>query len=276
MRRVLVSILLLSAARANASDFWDEVRTPGLGEWRRLVATAQSALASGRADQAIVAAGNAIERLPDRAEPYVIRALARDAAASLDAACADLDQARQLDPDVLSGDRGAAAALIYARHERYPAAADVLHRVLGRLPSGNRRRGLYSLYGDLLMTLGAEHLESAIAAYREARRASRFDPRAAIGLALALFRSGEREESRDLARSIGDRNRLVQLLSQLPMPESERHARQALAHWAAGDAAAARNEWRGVTSGPWLDQAQEASSEPTTPRPRTPRRRPAR
>ncbi|MEM9073325.1 MAG: tetratricopeptide repeat protein [Myxococcota bacterium] len=255
----VMTIATLLPAGARASDFWDEVRTPGLRAWRNDLARARVALRARRFDQARTAAEAAITRLPDRAEGHVVRALVAGEVGALERAKEYLLTALSHDPGCLDNPaEGARAAEIFAKTGDYPHARQVLARLLGRMQPGGIRRTLYGLYGDVLLSLGPDQTADAIRAYREALRSGRHDPRASLGLALALRRqTAEGTEWRDLARSVASRGRLEALLSSLAVPEEERAARRAVAAEAIEDEAAARTAWRSIESGPWADHAAE-------------------
>ncbi|MAC28606.1 MAG: hypothetical protein CMH59_19355, partial [Myxococcales bacterium] len=215
--------------------------------------------------QARQAADAAVRRLPERALGYVLRGLAAGQGGDLAPAIADFEAALERDPASLDEPLdGARAAELLARGGRHDLAARVLGRVLGRMREGGGRRSLYALYGDVLLTLGPARLSDAVRAYREALRTAAHDPRAGIGLALALRRQaaatdGAGDEWRVLARRVAARGRLDALLNSIDVPESERAARRAVALEASGDRAAARNAWLQAEHGPWAAQAHAAA-----------------
>ena len=180
-----------------------------------------------------------------------------------------IERALEIDPKALDRpDDGNFAAQLAADQGRYDLAQGVLERVVSRLPPTEQRRALYVLYGDVSMARGAEQLDRAVAAYREAlRQGQRGERRAALGLALALQRSGESLEARDLARAVAAEGAVDNLLASLPLPEPEKAARRALIHGASGEHTEAIEAWRkAAADGPWkshaqaqLDQAQRAT-----------------
>ncbi|MCB9618534.1 MAG: tetratricopeptide repeat protein [Sandaracinus sp.] len=255
----LTSLALLGGGRAHASEFWDEVKTPGLRLWRQDMTRARAALRARRLAQAREAASAAIRRLPERAEGWLVRGLAAGEAGELDAARDDLLHARRLDPAALDEPaEGARAGELLARAGSHAEAAEVLGRVLARARSGQARHGLYGLYGDALSVLGPERLEDAERAYREALRDSPHDPRASLGLALVLVRGRDDDlEWRELARRIAALGRLDALLLGLEVPEPERAARRAVVLEALGDAAGARTAWTAASrDGAWAEDAR--------------------
>ncbi len=254
-------------APAAASDFWDEVRHPGLRAWRQDIAQARLALRAHRFREAMAAANAAVARLPEQAEGYVVRALAAAQLGAPEDACRDLRRALELDPASLDDplDAGRAAQILAGRGD-FEAAARVLRRALARMREGHSRRALYTLYGDVLSALGPAHNADAIRAYREALRTAQRDPRASLGLALALYREdAQGTEWRALARSVAARGRLEILLGGLALSEADRQARRAVLAEAIGDEAAARAAWGAAQSGPWAAHAA-ARAEERSPR----------
>ena len=267
------------------SDFWDEVRTPGLQAFRHHVARARAAIRARRFAHALDAAELAVETLPARAEGHVLRGRALGELERAPEALEAFYRALELDPAALdeSAD-GRPAATIAATAGDHALSARILHRVLGRMPDSATRHYLYTLYGDVLLALGPAHLHEAIRAYREAiRGTATLDGRAGLGLALALLRAGELAEARSLVETVAHRSDpedlaelpeegaatspLGALIERLPVPPTERAARSAIALEALDDPAAARVVWRVVAAedGPWQsDAAHRARGE--TPR----------
>ncbi len=263
---LLLCAVIATTGDVAASDFWDEVRNPGQRVWREDVARARLALRARRFEDARDAANAAVARLPDRAEGYVVRALVAGELGALQDAHRDLHRAIEIDPTSLDDplDAGPAAQLL-ARQGDLSTAVSVLGRVLSRMRDGHSRRILYSLYGDILGALGPQRNADAIRAYREALRGARRDPRATLGLALALRReTSDGVEWRDLARAVAARGRLEVLLANLPLSEAERQARRAVIAEAIGDEAAARAAWTAANTGPWAGHAAAQANEPRT------------
>ncbi len=267
---------------AHASDFWDAVRTPGLREYRRNIAAARAALAERNFEIALTQAQEAQTRIADRAEPLVLRALALAGLARPADALEAIRAARQLDETAFdAADDGTAAAQLAAQQGEHELAASVLGRVVGRMAQHNeRRRQLYVLYGDVLLSLGPDRLLDAITAYREGARTR--DARALLGLSLAVRRSGDRAESLLLARDAIAGGSAEAVIAALPIPDTEKAARRALALEAASNADGAREAWTAAAQGgPWASQAtaelappEPAQTPRNRPRPRAPRAQP--
>lgn len=255
-------LALAPAQRAHAeSDFWAEVRRPGTRAYREEVQRARRALRARRFNRSAQLAESASERLPDLPDAWVVLGLARGELGAIDQGAAALVRALELDPasldDPLDGGQGADLLARAGDHER---ASMLLGRLLGRMSEGPNRQNLYVLYGDVLSVLGPERLADAERAYREALRAVAHDPRAAIGLALVLHRQGgDESEWRQLAELVATRGRVDELLGSLPIPDSERAARKAVALLAIGDRAGARSAWDHAREGVWADHARQAS-----------------
>ena len=255
-----ILLATLATSSAHASDFWDEVRTPGLTAYRADVETARNALGARRLAQATTLATEAIARLPDRPEAFVVRGFAKGEAGEVEAVTEGLLRALELDASALDDpSAGSRAAELLARGAHLDAAAEVLARVLGRMHASALRQTVYALHGDVLLSRGPEHLQDALRAYREAVRGNA-TPRAELGLALALYRAGDEAEWSALARSVAAHGRLDPLLENLPVPDTEREARRALVLEATGDTAAARGAWDLSRGGAW-DAAVQATLE---------------
>ncbi|RLB50730.1 MAG: hypothetical protein DRJ42_18215 [Deltaproteobacteria bacterium] len=251
---------LTAPSPAGASDFWDEVKNPGLRRYHRRLAEGRGAAAAGRYEDALTEADAAIARIPNRPEAFVLRGRALGALGRLEDAAEAYGRAFELGPEALSSPtEGRGAAEFLARGGRYELAARILPNVLGRMPPSSTRVELYALYGDVLMSLGPDHLREAVGAYREAvRRGGPHDPRSALGLALALRRVGELEEARALSRGVSARGRLDTVLAALPVSEAERAGRRAVALMAAGDREGARRAWTAAAEGElFREHAQE-------------------
>jgi len=260
---ILLALALSGDPRPAAadSDFWEEVRRPGTRAYREEVTRARRALRARRFNRAVQLAQNAAERLPDRPDAYVVLGLARGELGERELGAAALERALELDPaaldDPLDGGQGADLLARAGHHER---AAMLLGRLLGRMSEGPNRQNLYVLYGDVLSVLGPDRLSDAERAYREAIRAVAHDPRAAIGLALVLHRqNGDEDEWRQLAELVATRGRVDELLNSLPIPDSERFARKAVALLAIGDRGGARSAWDHAREGVWAEHAERAS-----------------
>jgi len=243
---------------ARASDFWDEVRTPGLKDYRRHVREGRQAAEAGQWQEALEHAEQAIDRIEDRAPAWVLKGRALGELGRLSSAAEAFRRALAIDEraldDAESGTHAAQIAAVAGEHE---LAALILPRVLGRMESSSARGDLYGLYGDVLLTLGRERLREAIVAYREAvRHGARGSVQARIGLALALRREGEELEAGDLAAEVAARGRIDAMVATIPVPEGERAARRAVALDAVGDTEGARLAWEAaLTWAPWREHA---------------------
>ncbi|MEM9194219.1 MAG: tetratricopeptide repeat protein, partial [Myxococcota bacterium] len=193
---------LMWPSRTAGSDFWDEVRTPGLRAWRLHIEAAESAATAERWADTHAAAEAAIALLPERAGAYAWLGRAHAETSNLEEAVAAYRRALELDPTSLDTyAQGSYAAELCAGASAHELSARILRRLLGRMPDNRARADLYALYGDVLLTLGPDRLREAVLAFREAaRQGGRANVRVSLGLALALARSGETLESTDLAR----------------------------------------------------------------------------
>jgi tetratricopeptide (TPR) repeat protein len=252
---LLCSAALLLARSAAASDFWDEVRSPGLGAHRAHLAKAIDALARNRPDAALAAAEAASTRRPERAEGHVLRGRALGALARHDEAVAAFEQALALQPHALDADAdGIAAAQSAQRVGRADLALRVATRVLSRTRDARTRGLTLLILADALQGQGPHELRRATAAYREALVHSAQENQALLGLAIALHRAGESEQALALAQRASARPDA----SALPAPEHA--ARMALWLLAIGDRSAAEQAWAQAAEGkhPWIEHARQA------------------
>jgi tetratricopeptide (TPR) repeat protein len=260
----VLSAVASSAQRGAASDFWDEVRSPGLGALRVHVARSRDALAHNQAELALQHADAAVARRPERAEGHVVRGRALGALARHGEATAAFEQALQRDPLALDDEDDASAAaqsaLVVGRPD---LALGVMTRSLARLRGTRARTQALLIMADALHAQGPSELRRAIATYREALVDSAFERQALLGLALALHRAGERDEAVALAQRAGQR----------PDPgwlsPPEYAARHALWLMAIGDRAAAEQAWARAAEGghAWSDHARGALAQTRTGEP---------
>ncbi|MEO0323309.1 MAG: hypothetical protein AAF447_10160, partial [Myxococcota bacterium] len=135
-------LVLSPAPDAQAGDFWEEVRTPGLRAWRQAMDEAREALRNRRFAVARARADAAAGVLPDRAEAYAVRGMAAAGEQDYESAAADLRRALALDRTVLDdplAGYGARAAHALARAGAVADAVSVLERTLARMRPGGGR-----------------------------------------------------------------------------------------------------------------------------------------
>jgi tetratricopeptide (TPR) repeat protein len=257
---IVLGLALLTAPAAQASDFWDSVRTPGLLAFRRDLVRGHHALRSRHPERALARGDAASQRLPDRPGGHHLRGLALVALGRDADAAAAFARALACDPTALDTDGAELAALAAARAGDHALAARILERLLGRLSPSRTRAGLYVLQADVLQTLGAEHLAAAVRSYRQALRDGLPDELGAkLGLMLALERGDRPAEARSVAETVVLDERRAWGLSELRhLPVHERAARLGLLLWLRGDLVGARHAWRAVAAerGPYQDHAR--------------------
>lgn len=256
-------VVLCLSGPAGASEFWDQVRTPGLRVYRATVRQGEQALDAGDTTAALEAASQAIGRLGQRPEGHRLRGLALTALGEHAQAASAYRAGLALDPTSLDAvEVGGLAAGSAARAGDFSLAATILARVLAHMDGGPERSRLYALRGDVLQALGPEQLHEAILCYRRAINSDGrgISQRAVLGLALAMDRSGDRGEAKRLAGSLGTGRPAAHGLARLPMTVSERAARRAIALSIVGKMAGASRAWGVVASmeGPWRSHARAA------------------
>ena len=258
---------LVIPAQALASDFWEEVRIPGLSAYRSLLAQGERALTDNNFDDALDFSRRASTRLPEQPDAHVLRGRVLSAMQRYEDAAEAYSQALARDRAALDAPTVATVAADHAAWAgRFALAVEILVRAVGRSKPGSGRAALYTLLGDMRMCLGPPGLGAATAAYRQAltypAESRRDKRRALLGLALARHRAGYPQEARELARrAIGGALLEVQG-ARWPLPRGERSARLAVGFWAIGDEAAAARSFKAVPAGsPWYGHAQAALRE---------------
>jgi cytochrome c-type biogenesis protein CcmH/NrfG len=246
---------------ARASDFWDKVRTPGIGAHRLHLQRGGEALAANRPDLAQQEAEAAILHCPTCGGGHVLRGRALAAIGRNGEAVAAFERAAALQPDALDRCEDAMVAAMCAINVgRAELGVAVLRRMLvGCKDQSTQELGLLML-ADALQVLGPAELRNALVAYREAMQDGAMQAQAAIGLALALHRSGDVEQGLTLARRAGMDAGRSTAGGWLPGPE--RAARLALWLTAIGDLPAASDAWLRAADGdgPWSNHARATRS----------------
>jgi len=238
-----------------ASDFWDEVRSPGLAAQRAHVARGRDALARNQAELALQHADAAIARRPERADGHVLRGRALGALARHGEATAAFEQALAHDAHALDADGDAAAAAQSALIvDRPDLAIQTMAGSLARIRDARARSLALLILADALQAQGPGELRRAIAAYREALVDVSHEKQAMLGLALALHRAGEHDEALALAQRAGVKPDPTWL------PRHEHAARMALWLLAIGDRPAAEQAWARAAEGghAWGNHARSA------------------
>jgi tetratricopeptide (TPR) repeat protein len=262
---VLVGSLLAVPAAASASDFWESVLDPGLPRYRAAVSSGRTHLLHGENGLALVDFERAVAAQPDRPEANRLRG---DALARLERWDAAIDawvRARTLDP-LLAYDPSLGFEVGYAeaRVGRVADALEEFRRLIAGTGPGQRYRSRsLSLTGDLLMALGPERLDEAIASYRAAlvEGPSVF---ADWGLALALDRADRAADAAVVLERLHRTDGRMASLSDddvLFVPAGDAHAYRGLGFEAFGDLDRAIVEWQafldaGGDAGPWADSAR--------------------
>lgn len=255
----LASVAIMSST-ASASDFWDEVRDPGISQYRRLMEEAELALRARRLTDALSLADQAIALIDDAPKAHLIRGLAVGERGAVDDGARSIARALALDPTSVDGAFTERATAVLLRANALSAARSILERAVRSAAPGTQRDVLFATYGDVLQALGPEHLEAAITAYREALRATGQSGRAQLGLALALRRQGAAISAWQSSAQAAADSTARQLLLSLSLPPAEVESRAALLMEVAGDALGAKAAWGRAITGPWTRFAQDAGA----------------
>jgi hypothetical protein len=254
----LLASLLFGATRARASDFWDEVRNPGLFAHLGHLRTGRNALATNHAELALIEANAAIASCQDCADGHVLRGRALAASAHQEDAVVAFEHALGLHADALDDASDALPAAISALRSGQPQlSAAILTRTLALCRDPIARSRALAMLADALQAQGPPELRRAIAAYGEAMRDDEARKHALLGLALALHRKGEPAQALSLARQAGEPETSS---AGNWLPEPERDARLALWLGSIGDHSAAAQAWQRAAEngGPWREHARTA------------------
>jgi len=254
---LLIACLLWSPTSGNASDFWDEVRSPGLRDHALLMRDTALALRRGEAAHAVELTTRVTPRFANRADSLRLRGLALGATGDTEHALPVLREALAVDPTALDDPAwGHPAALLAAKAGDLMFASDILARVVGYMPALPLRRELFALLGDLLLSQGPARIDAAIVAYREALRGDgTTDARSILGLSLALSRHAERPSAVELAARLTAASRVDVAVGSLPVPATEKAARLAITAEVLNDLDAALTQWTAAGDGPWREHA---------------------
>jgi len=246
-------------AGGHASDFWDEVRTPGLAAHTALMLEVTAAVRREEGHHALQLLTGDSPHFAQDPQVLVVRGLAVALTGDTSRAIGLLREALSLDARALDdAGWGSRAALVAAKASEFEFASSVLGRVVGGLPAVPARRELYAMLGDMLLAQGPARLEEALVAYQEAMRGTtRDDVRSVLGLALALSRNSETAVSHEVASRLVAASRTEVVVNALPVPDSEKAARLAIAREALGNMDAAIEEWGRAAADPlWQAHAR--------------------
>jgi tetratricopeptide (TPR) repeat protein len=254
----LAAAMLVCPGPVRASDFWDEVRNPGLFAHRAHLRKGLDALAANRAELALVEADAAIALCGACADGSVLRGRALAASGRHGEAVVAFENAMRLNATALDLAADALTAAFSAIHVGRPElGATILTRALALRHEPVERGRALAMLADALQAQGPVELKRAIAAYGEAMRDDEARKYVLLGLALALHREGEPAQALSLARRAdgSDSN-----ASGGWLPEPERAARLALWLEAIGDREAADQAWLRAADGdgPWCAHARSA------------------
>jgi tetratricopeptide (TPR) repeat protein len=259
---------------ARAANVWERAKAPELRPYCDLLASGASKLAAGAggAEQALRAAQEAGKRMPGKLAPLVLEGRALSRLGRHEEAWAVLDRARKGDAATLD-DPWALVALARsaARTKRLTEADDAYRALLPRaaaLPASERGQA-YVEAALVALARGPASLDTAIAVFRQARREAQDSAQtvAWLGLALALDRSGARDEARALLAERGRIDPRASLADArardlVAAPLSTELAAAAALALEPIDAAASRELWKKVAAagGPWAEHAQAAQA----------------
>jgi len=192
-------------AFGRAANVWERAKSPELGRYCDLVASAASKLAgaASAAEGALAAAREAEGLLPGHAAPKALEGRALVALGRIDDAQRALAEANARSERALDDPLSLLAwARVLARTGQRDRAAEAYRALLPRASalSGGERATAAAEAGLLLLSLGPAAIDGSVAALREAMRDAQDDTEglAVLGLATALDRAGAGDEARAL------------------------------------------------------------------------------
>ena len=262
---------LLARSSANV---WERAKVPALARYCELVASAAAKLANPAhiPVDVVAIATEADATLPGQAGAQVLLGRAQARLGQYVPARDAFEAAKERDPEAL---QDPVAQLVYARVLSYTGRTDdalavyraLMPRAASLTPAD---RGVaYVGAGMLAMALGPKGIEEATAIFRQARKSSQDAVQrvAALALALALDRWGERGEARVLLAERAHENAAALLAEPAaiealgPAADVERTALMALALEEV-DPVSARSAWGAYLegpggNGPWADHARK-------------------
>jgi tetratricopeptide (TPR) repeat protein len=260
-----------SDANGHAANVWERAKSPELGRYCDLVASASSKLAGTRtmAESALAAAREAERTLPGHAAPRALEGRALSLLGRLDDAVLALRDATSRDVRTLDDPATLLAwARALARTGHLEEANKAYHALLPRaaaLPSADRAAAAIEA-ALVAMATGPAGVDDAAAALREAMRDAQDETvtLAVMALALALDRRGDLAEASALVaervlqdpRAVLQTKRAHDLLAVAPKEGPALIARALQDQ----DPAGAREAWREYISvapeGPWAAHAR--------------------
>lgn len=261
-----------------AANKWERAKEPNLQTYCTLLAsgTAKLVNAGALAKEVPAIADEADKLLPGRAAPSVLKGRALLRLGKPKDALAALEEAKKRDERALDDPVALLAwARANARTGHFDEAAQAYRAALPRTSalSAPERSAASFEAGMIVMAQGPKSIEDAVAMLRQARREAQDSMQVAsvVALALALDRSGQKEEAKAVlservrsdAKPILADPRIAEALTNSGVAhESDALLATALE---VTDAAAARDAWRRYSEGPggkgpWAEHARERAA----------------
>lgn len=289
---LMVSLLLPSSAQGafgtarpvecgmsdgvRAANAWERAKEPNLRRYCDLLASGTAKLVGSGAGVLVKdvprIADEADRLLPGRASPSVLKGRAFLRMGKAEDALGALSEAKRRDERALDDPVALLAwARANARTGHLAEAAQAYRSALPRtsaLPASERSAASFQA-GMTVMSQGASGIDDAIAMFRQARRDAQdtMQVAALAGLALALDRSGQRDEAKAVlaerartdAKTLLSDGRVVDALADAGVP-SEIDALVAIA-LESYDPPSAKEAWRryvdNAAGGPWSEHGRE-------------------
>ncbi len=195
---ILFFALLFASSPVRAeSQFWEEMATPGITEYRSLVAEARELFDRGDRRSALERLERAQRLLPDQPAAHAWAGSLLTRSDRFEDATRAWDRVLALDPSFLEGEESLAfdCTIAFARVGRYRQAAELYSGMLARGVSDQLRPVVLVNMAEMLIAASCEGLDEAIDLYQEAVRDSPDRAGAQWGLGAALARAGRDEEA---------------------------------------------------------------------------------
>ncbi|MBI2894456.1 MAG: tetratricopeptide repeat protein [Deltaproteobacteria bacterium] len=279
MARTCLALLLMMVPRTAPaeSDFWAEVRRPGIGAYRQSIAEGRVLFEQRRLRESLDAFDRAARALADDPEGHLWRGNVLNELGRWREAIDAWERARELEPSLLDDrDHTFQMAITFSRVLDFPRAVAEYERLIPRLEAADGdelRAVVFANCAESLMAQGPDHLGAAVRYYRRSLEHTPDYKLAHWGLAVALDRQGSDVEARAEARRAleGDEQMMALVTGGVFfVPDYEIHWYRALGFEALGQREPALGEWRsylamGGATGPWADRLRQLDAASTQP-----------
>jgi tetratricopeptide (TPR) repeat protein len=191
---LLAFVVLAASAQAQEEDenYWKRITNPEQTQSESRIREGKEAFQDGLYAKALSSFEEALLLTPENEEAYLFAIFSASEAGQVERALALLQRLRQLSAESEAKYQLCfTASILYAKLERWQDGVDEAERCMERFPQA--KQGLLSNAAELLMA--DAQLDKAVDYYRAALDLDPYSVHSVFGLAVALERSGQREES---------------------------------------------------------------------------------